>query len=103
MTAKTRERANPFTTPQIKSRYEYRKQSSVIARALAIEPNIIFLDEPTSALDVEMVREVLDVVKELAGSGMNMLAVTHEMRFAREAADRIVLLDEGQIVEDRAP
>ena len=68
-----------------------------------MEPNIILLDEPTSALDVEMVREVLDVMKELARSGITMPAVTHETGFAREAADRIVLFDEGQIVEDRAP
>ena len=61
------------------------------------------MDEPTSALDVGMVREVLDVMKDLAESGMTMLAVTHEMGFAREAANRIILFDEGQIVEDRPP
>ena len=65
-----------------------------------MKPSIMLLDEPTSALDVEMVREVLEVMRELAQSRMTMLAITHEMGFAREAADRIVLFDEGQIVED---
>ena len=79
------------------------QQRVAFARALAMRPSILLLDEPTSALDVEMVREVLDVMRELACSEMTMLAVTHEMGFAREAADRIVLFDEGQIVEDQPP
>ena len=79
------------------------RQRAAIARALAMRPSIMLLDEPTSALDVEMVREVLDVMRDLARSQMTMLAVTHEMGFAREAADRIMLFDEGQIVEDQPP
>ena len=79
------------------------QQRAAIARALAMGPRIMLMDEPTSALDVEMVREVLNVMKDLAESGMTMLAVTHEMGFAREAANRIILFDEGQIVEDRPP
>ena len=79
------------------------QQRAAIARALAMEPNILLMDEPTSALDVEMVREVLDVMSELASTGMTMLAIIHEMGFVREAADRVILLDEGQIVEDRPP
>ena len=79
------------------------QQRAAIARALAMEPNIMLMDEPTSALDVEMVRDVLEVMKELAESGMTMLAITHEIGFAREVANRIILFDEGQIVEDRSP
>ena len=79
------------------------QQRVAIARALAMKPNIMLFDEPTSALDVEMIKEVVDVMKELARSRMTMLAITHEMGFAREAADRIVLFDEGQIVEDQPP
>ena len=79
------------------------QQRAAIARALAMKPKIMLMDEPTSALDVEMVRDVLDVMKDLADTGITMLAVTHEMGFAREAADRIILFDEGQIVEDRSP
>ena len=78
------------------------QQRAAIARALAIKPRIMLLDEPTSAMDVEM-GEVLEVVRELAQSQITVVAVTHEMGFAREAADRIVFFDEGQIVEDRAP
>ena len=78
------------------------QQRAAIARALAMKPRIMLLDEPTSAMDVEM-GEVLEVVRELAQSQMTVVAVIHEIDFAREAADRIVFLDEGQIVEDRAP
>ena len=76
------------------------QQRAAIARALAMKPSVLLLDEPTSALDVEMVRGVLDVLRGLAESSMTMLAVTHEMGFARQVADRMILFDEGQIVED---
>ena len=79
------------------------QQRVAIARALAMEPKIMLFDEPTSALDPEMISEVLDVMRELAHSGMTMLVVTHEMGFAREVADRILFFDEGMIVEDAAP
>ena len=79
------------------------KQRVAIARALAMDPQVILFDEPTSALDPEMVTEVLDVIKELAKTGITMLLVTHEMGFAREVADRIVFMDNGQILEDTAP
>jgi general L-amino acid transport system ATP-binding protein len=68
-----------------------------------MEPRIMLFDEPTSALDPEMVKEVLDVMKTLARSGMTMMCVTHEMGFAREVADRIVFMDQGQIVEEGTP
>jgi arginine/lysine/histidine transport system ATP-binding protein len=79
------------------------KQRVAIARALAMEPEIMLFDEPTSALDPEMVKEVLDVMKSLAHTGITMVIVTHEMGFAREVADRIVFLDEGKLMEDSAP
>ncbi len=79
------------------------QQRVAIARALAMQPKIMLFDEPTSALDPEMIKEVLDVMRELARSGMTMLVVTHEMGFAREVADRIVFFDEGNIVEQNAP
>jgi general L-amino acid transport system ATP-binding protein len=79
------------------------QQRVAIARALAMEPRIMLFDEPTSALDPEMIKEVLDVMKELAGSGITMLCVTHEMGFAREVADRMVFFDKGQIVEEGTP
>ena len=79
------------------------KQRVAIARALAMEPDVMLFDEPTSALDPEMVKEVLDVIKRLAGSGMTMLLVTHEMGFAREVGDRICFLDEGRLIEDAPP
>jgi general L-amino acid transport system ATP-binding protein len=79
------------------------QQRVAIARALCMNPNIMLFDEPTSALDPEMVKEVLDTMVALAESGMTMLVVTHEMGFAREVADRIVFMDEGQIVEANAP
>jgi general L-amino acid transport system ATP-binding protein len=79
------------------------QQRVAIARALAMQPKIMLFDEPTSALDPEMVKEVLDVMKTLAEAGMTMLVVTHEMGFARQAADRIVLFDHGEIVETGTP
>ena len=79
------------------------QQRVAIARALAMEPKVMLFDEPTSALDPEMIKEVLDVMKELALSGMTMLVVTHEMGFAREVADRILFFDQGNIVEDTTP
>ena len=79
------------------------KQRVAIARALAMEPEVLLFDEPTSALDPEMVGEVLDVMKKLAADGMTMLVVTHEMGFAREAADRVIFIDGGRIVEDSEP
>ena len=74
-----------------------------IARALALEPKILFFDEPTSALDPEMVGEVLEIMKELAESGMTMVVVTHEMGFAREVATRVVFINEGNIQEENTP
>ena len=75
------------------------QQRVAIARALAMEPKIMLFDEPTSALDPEMIKEVLDVMKELAKSGMTMIVVTHEMGFAKEVADSMIFMDEGKIVE----
>jgi len=79
------------------------QQRVAIARALAMDPKVILVDEPTSALDPEMTTEVLDVMTELAGSGMTMLVVTHEMGFARRAAHRIVFVAEGRIIEEGDP
>lgn len=79
------------------------KQRVAIARALAMDPQVILFDEPTSALDPEMVTEVLDVIKELAQTGITMLLVTHEMGFAREVANRIIFMDNGKILEDTTP
>lgn len=79
------------------------KQRVAIARALAMKPKVMLFDEPTSALDPEMVREVLDVMKSLADEGMTMVIVTHEMGFAKEAADRVLFVDGGQILEDGTP
>jgi general L-amino acid transport system ATP-binding protein len=79
------------------------QQRVAIARALAMEPKIMLFDEPTSALDPEMIKEVLDVMRGLARSGITMIVVTHEMGFAREVCDRIVFFDEGQIVEEAPP
>ena len=79
------------------------QQRVAIARALAMEPRIMLFDEPTSALDPEMIKEVLDVMKELARSGMTMLVVTHEMGFAKEVADRVLFFDYGEIVEEGTP
>ncbi len=79
------------------------QQRVAIARALAMNPKIMLFDEPTSALDPEMIKEVLDVMLDLAKAGMTMLVVSHEMGFARNAADRIIFMDEGSIVEDTTP
>ena len=79
------------------------KQRVAIARALAMNPDVILFDEPTSALDPEMVKEVLEVMKSLANTGITMLIVTHEMGFAREAANRVLFLDGGVVVEDAPP
>ena len=79
------------------------KQRIAIVRALCMKPEVMLFDEPTSALDPEMVGEVLDVMKELAKSGMTMVCVTHEMGFAREVADRVLFMDEGKILEEGTP
>ena len=79
------------------------KQRLAIVRALAMDPDVMLFDEPTSALDPEMVKEVLEVIKSLAASGMTTLIVTHEMGFAREVADRVIFFDEGIICEEGAP
>lgn len=79
------------------------QQRVAIARSLAMQPKIMLFDEPTSALDPEMIKEVLEVMQDLAGSGMTMVVVTHEVGFARAVADRVVLLDEGRVVEEAPP
>jgi general L-amino acid transport system ATP-binding protein len=79
------------------------QQRAAIARALVIQPKIMLFDEPTSSLDPEMTSEVLDVMKELAQVGMTMVVVTHEMGFAKQVADRVIFLDQGQILEEGAP
>ncbi|NAO99869.1 ATP-binding cassette domain-containing protein [Halomonas sp. MG34] len=79
------------------------KQRVAIARALAMEPEVMLFDEPTSALDPEMVKEVLDVIKDLADTGITMVIVTHEMNFAKEVADRVLFLDQGKLVEEGKP
>ena len=79
------------------------QQRVAIARALAMQPKIMLFDEPTSALDPEMIKEVLDVMRELATSGMTMIIVTHEVGFAKEVADRVIMFDGGKIVEEAPP
>ena len=79
------------------------KQRVAIARALAMKPGLMLFDEPTSALDPEMVGEVLDVMRQLARDGMTMVCVTHEMGFARQAADRVLFVDDGVIAEEGTP
>ena len=79
------------------------QQRVAIARSLCMKPKVMLFDEPTSALDPEMIKEVLDVMIELAGQGITMLCVTHEMGFARSVADRVIFMDEGQIVEQNTP
>jgi general L-amino acid transport system ATP-binding protein len=79
------------------------QQRVAIARSLAMQPKAMLFDEPTSALDPEMVREVLDVMRKLASEGMTMVCVTHEVGFAREVADRVVLMDGGVLVEENTP
>lgn len=79
------------------------QQRVAIARALAMDPEMLLFDEPTSALDPELVGDVLEVMKKLAGEGMTMIVVTHEMGFARDVADRVIFMDEGYVIEDSAP
>jgi ABC-type polar amino acid transport system ATPase subunit len=79
------------------------QQRVAIARALCMKPKVMLFDEPTSALDPEMIKEVLDVMVELANEGMTMVCVTHEMGFARQVADRILFMDKGEIVEEAPP
>ena len=79
------------------------QQRVAIARSLCMNPEVMLFDEPTSALDPEMIKEVLDVMIELAREGMTMLCVTHEMGFARTVADRVIFMDEGQIIEQAPP
>src|SRR4030066_1925010 len=79
------------------------KQRVAIARALAMEPRVMLFDEPTSALDPELIGEVLNVMKKLAKEGMTMLVVTHEMGFAKEVADRVVVMADGEIIEESTP
>jgi general L-amino acid transport system ATP-binding protein len=79
------------------------QQRVAIARALCMNPRVMLFDEPTSALDPEMIKEVLDVMRDLANEGMTMLVVSHEMGFARQVADRVIFMDEGKIVEENAP
>lgn len=79
------------------------QQRAAIARALAMEPKVMLFDEPTSALDPEMIKEVLEVMVDLAESGMTMLCVTHEMGFARQVANRVIFMDQGQIIEQNSP
>jgi general L-amino acid transport system ATP-binding protein len=79
------------------------QQRVAIARALCMNPKIMLFDEPTSALDPEMIKEVLDVMVDLAQGGMTMLCVTHEMAFARQVANRVIFMDQGQIVEENEP
>lgn len=79
------------------------KQRIAIARALAMKPEVILFDEPTSALDPEMIKEVLDVMRELAKEGMTMIIVTHEMGFAKNVGNRVLFMDKGEIVEDSSP
>jgi general L-amino acid transport system ATP-binding protein len=79
------------------------QQRVAIARSLCMSPKIMLFDEPTSALDPEMIKEVLDVMVDLAREGMTMLVVTHEMGFAREVADRVIFMDEGEIIEQAPP
>ena len=79
------------------------QQRVAIARSLCMQPNIMLFDEPTSALDPEMIKEVLDVMVDLAETGMTMLVVSHEMGFAKQVADRVIFMDEGQIVEQNTP
>ena len=87
----------------IRDRSGGQKQRIAIARALAMEPDIMLFDEPTSALDPEMVGEVLEVMKNLANAGMTMVVVTHEMGFAREVASRVLFMDDGMVVEEGSP
>ncbi len=94
---------NQFAQASVNTLSGGQKQRVAIARSLCMGPKLMLFDEPTSALDPEMVQEVLNVMRDLANEGLTMIVVTHEMRFAREVADRIVFMDEGVIVEDGTP
>lgn len=94
---------SPFIKAKPRQLSGGQKQRAAIARALAMEPEVLLFDEPTSALDPEMVGEVLKVMRDLAQTGLTMLVVTHEMQFAREVSNRVVFMDQGVIVEDDAP
>ena len=94
-------RTGPATIPHELSGGQ--QQRVAIARALAMRPKVMLFDEPTSALDAELVREVIDVMEELVRDGMTMIVVTHELRFAREAADAIVMMADGQVIEEAPP
>ena len=94
---------NPYINAKPRQLSGGQKQRVAIARALAMEPEILLFDEPTSALDPEMVGEVLELMKELAQSGMTMVVVTHEMGFAREVATRVLFIDDGKIQEENTP
>ena len=106
--ARVKEMLEMIKLPHVAGRYPYQlsggqQQRVAIARALCMKPRIMLFDEPTSALDPEMVAEVLDVLVQLAGTGMTMLCVTHEMGFARQVAERVLFLEGGQIIEDSPP
>jgi putative lysine transport system ATP-binding protein len=92
-----------FATMNVTKLSGGQKQRVAIARALCMNPKILLLDEPTSALDPELVGEVLDVIKDLAKSGLTMLIVTHEMSFAKDVADKVVFMDQGVVVEAEHP
>jgi putative lysine transport system ATP-binding protein len=93
----------PFVKAKPRQLSGGQKQRVAIARALAMDPEVLLFDEPTSALDPEMVGEVLEVMRDLARSGLTMLVVTHEMAFARDVATKVVFMDAGVIVEEDAP
>jgi len=93
----------PFARRRLSSLSGGERQRTVLARALAQDTPLILLDEPTSALDVELVREVLDVMESLAREGMTMVVVTHEIGFARGVASRVLMMDDGQVIEDGPP
>ena len=102
------EMVNLFELTGLEAHYPHelsggQQQSVAIARSLCMQPKVMLFDEPTSALDPEMVSEVLDTMIELANSGMTMICVTHEMGFARQVADRIVFMADGEIVEQNTP
>ena len=100
----SRESENPRTSTKISGQLSGGQQQRVaIARSLCMNPRIMLFDEPTSALDPEMIKEVLDTMIELANTGMTMICVTHEMGFAKTVADRVIFMDEGEIVEHNTP
>ena len=93
----------PWATHQPNELSGGQKQRVAIARSLCMKPRIMLFDEPTSALDPEMIKEVLDTMIELAEEGMTMICVTHEMGFARQVANRVIFMDQGQIIEENDP